>query len=349
MRKRRLVVTLLAVAAAIGILALLAPDSAGSGSFVALHRFLPGVGVPISDAAAPPGAGTFVLPADERSDLQIDALLSWVDNGGRLVVTDPSSALFDRFDVTTSRVAVVGDATLATDCVRTETLGVASIEVSASDRLLTSTQGAGCFARGDGSYALFIPHGQGTVVLVGGSSFMSDRSLNHADNAEFAMGVLGQGPVVMGTPSAPGPAVSVWTALPTGAKAVIWELIVAAGVFALARGRRIGRPVEEEPVSPIPSGELVHATARLYRSAKAVAFCGAVLRGWTADRLTRRTGVAPDADRGRLSVAIGRAAGVPVDDLEHALAGPDPADEEQLVALGQELETIATTIEGAPR
>jgi hypothetical protein len=186
-------------------------------------------------------------------------------------------------------------------------------------------------------------------VLTGGSSFLSDRSLNRADNAPFAMGVLGPGPVVIGPPRDPGRAVTVWAALPTAAKAVIWELIVAAGVFALARGRRIGWPVAEEPVSPIPSGELVHATARLYRSAKAVAFCGGLLRGWTATRLTKRTGVAPDPDPARVSVAIGRATGIPVDDLEHALAGPDPTNEEQLVALGQELETIATTIEGAPR
>ena len=349
MRRRRIVATILAIAGAIGILALLAPDSAGSGSLVALHRFLPQVGTPISDASTPPGAGTFVLPADRRTGVQVDALLSWVDSGGRLVVTDPSSEVFDRFGVTTSRVGVVGDVTLTTDCVRTETLGVAAIEVTASDRMLTSTQGAGCFAGSDGSYALFIPHGQGMVVLTGGSSFLNDRALNHADNAVFAMGVLGSGPVVIGSPSPPGPSVSTWTALPSGAKALILELAVAAGVFALARGRRIGWPVQEEPVSPIPSGELVHATARLYRSAKAVAFCATVLRGWTADRLTKRTGVAPDSDRTRLSVAIGRAASIPVEDLEHALTGPDPTNDEQLVALGRELETIATKIEGAPR
>jgi hypothetical protein len=348
-RRRRLVLVILGVVGAIAILALIAPEDAGPGNLVVLHRFLPRVGKSVSDGGLPSPTSVYVLPVDHRTGAEADTLLRWVESGGRLVLMDPSSAIYDRFDVTTSRVGVVGTTTLLNDCVRPETLGVQAIEVSSSDRLLTSTQGAGCFSRGGASYVLFIPHGEGMVVLTGGSSFLSDASLNLADNAAFTIGILGTGPVVIGPPNTPGVSMSLWAALPTGAKVVIWELIVATTLFALARGRRLGRPVPEEPLSPIPSGELVHATARLYRRGHAVAFCGAVLRRWTADRLTRRTGVARDTDPVRLSAAIGRATGVPVEDLERALAGPDPSNDDELVALGRELETVSDLIEGASR
>jgi hypothetical protein len=347
-RRRRAIAWIAGAAAAIGVLVLLTPESAGPGHLVALHRFLTNLGVEVTDADAPPQQGTYVLPVDRRSNEQLDPLLEWVFQGGRLVVTDPSSALFHRFDVTTGRVGVLGDSSLVTDCVRSETLGVATIEVSASDRLLSTGQGAGCFASGTGSYAVFIPHGSGTVVLVGGSSFLTDELLNRADNAVFVAGLVGPGPVVIGSSGVPA-STSFWGAVPTAAKAVVWELIVAAALFAFARGRRLGRPIEEEPISPIPSGELVDATARLYRRAHAAGFCGTVLQDWTAARLVRRTGVAPDADHARLAVALARSSDVPLERLEHALTAPAPANDEQLVELGRELESIADQIEGAPR
>jgi hypothetical protein len=352
-RRRRIVLWVAGVAVAIAILALLAPASAGSGGLVVLHRFLPAVGTPIQEGAEPPTSGTFFLPVDQRTDEEIDPLLSWVagSESRQLVVTDPSSAIFERFGVTTtSRIGFAGTTTILNDCVRPETLGVGAIEVSSSDRLLATTQGSPCFAIGDASYVVFVRHGSGTVVLIGGPSFLTDDLLNHADNAVFTLDLFGSGPVVVGPATPPTSASSsIWGVLPTGAKAVVWELIIATVVFAFARGRRLGRPIDEEPISPIPSGELVLATGRLYRRARAVAFCGSLLREWTAGRLTRRTGVAPDPDRARLSVALARTASVPVDRIKQVLAGPDPTTDEQLAALGRELESVADQIEGVPR
>jgi hypothetical protein len=74
-----------------------------------------------------------------------------------------------------------------------------------------------------------------------------------------------------------------------------------------------------------------------------------VLQDWTAARLTRRTGVAPDPDRARLSVALARSSDVPLERLEQALTAPAPTTDEQFVELGRELESIADQIEGAPR
>jgi hypothetical protein len=348
-RRTRVVLTILAVVGVTAIYASIAPENAGSGRLIVLHRFLPRVGVRVTDALDPPSTGTFLLVADERSRSQDEDLLRWVDAGGRLVVTDPRSELFSILDASSGRAGVFGTSTLATDCVRPEILGVEQLEISSSDHVLSVPAGDGCFAIGTRSYAQFVPHGSGVVVLLGGSSFLSDRLLSRVDNAVFAAGVLGSGPVTFGPPTAAGSSASLWALLPTRAKTVVWELIVAVLVFAAARGRRLGRPQPEAPLSPIRSGELVDATGRLYRRAHAAAFCADVLRRWTADRLARRLGIAAGVEPDRIAGAIARSAGVDPAVVEHALAGPVPTDDAQLVALGRELETVSEQIGGIAR
>ncbi len=97
-----------------------------------------------------------------------------------------------------------------------------------------------------------------------------------------------------GTPVAPGArSPGLWELLSGAAQLVIIEIVVAAVVFAIARARRLGRPVIEEPIAPIPAGELVRASAGLYRQARAVTFCGRLLRRSASERLARRVGAAP--------------------------------------------------------
>jgi hypothetical protein len=348
-RRTRVVITILGIVVVIAIYVAIAPENAGSGRLIVLHRFLPRVGVGVTDAVDPPSTGTFLLVADERSRGQDEDLLRWVEAGGRLVVTDPGSELFSILGASTSRAGVFGTSTLATDCVRPEILGVARLEISSSDHVLSVPSGAGCFAVGSRSYAEFVRHGSGVVVLLGGFSFLDDQLLREADNAVFATSVLGGGPVTFGPPRAVDASASPWALLPSRAKTVVWGVILAVLVFAVARGRRLGRPVPEDPLSPIRSSELVDATARLYRRAHATAFCADVLRRWTADRLARRLGIAPDVEPRRISGAIARSAGVDPAVVEHALAGPDPTDDQQLVALGRELETMSEQIGGTTR
>ena len=106
-RARRIVGWTVGVLAAVVVIATLTPQSAGPGHLIALHRFLSSLNVPVSDAAAPPSGGVYLLPADRRTDAQIAPLLAWTQGGGRLIVTDPSSAIFDRFGVRSSRAAIM--------------------------------------------------------------------------------------------------------------------------------------------------------------------------------------------------------------------------------------------------
>lgn len=335
------------------IWSLAVPDRLGSGELITLRRFLPAAGLEVHDAGAPPtDGGAFLLLVDRRTADQEEELLSWVDAGGRLIVTDPGSQLFDRFGVTSERAAVFGTTRLGPGCVRGETLGVGALEIAATDRVL-ATRGVatGCFPRGARSFALFLPRGRGEIVLTGGPSFLTDVLLNHADNAVFARALLDAGgPVVLGPSVPPSTARhSVWALLPTGAKSALWVLVLAALVFALARGRRLGRPVPEALISPIPAGELVSATARLYRRARVAAYCGELVRTWTGERVARRVGIPYDPDRRRLAATISNVTGLERDGIERALDGPEPRNDAELVALCRELEAMARRIEGAKR
>jgi hypothetical protein len=343
----------LAVASIVGLFAiftLLAPENGGPGKLVALHRFLPRMGIQVTDAEEPPPSGTYLLPLDRRTSEQEDELIAWASAGGRLVVTDPGSPLLARYDMTTSRVGIVGSTLLETDCVRAETQGVSTLDVDPSDRILShGPELLSCFGDASSGYVVFIPTGSGEVIFVGGSSFLTDERLQRADDAAFALGVLERGPVVIGPPTVDDGTVGLWSTLPPDARAAIWELAIATALFALARARRLGRPVPEEPLSPIPSGELVLASARLYRLGGAQAHCALLLRRWTADRLARRLGLGPDADPADLAPAVARATGRRLDAVEASLTGPDPVDGRGLVALARELEVLSESIEGAER
>jgi Domain of unknown function (DUF4350) len=351
-RRRRWLLASSAVIAGIAIFALIAPPE-GVG-LSALDRFLAASGLGIQHASAPPpGGGTFVLLLDRRTSEQDAVLLAWVKEGGRLVVADPGSPLFARYGVSGRRAGIFGTTVLTPGCARQETLGVGSLEVSATDQVLsTSTPDAAvCFSQDTAGYAVFLPLGRGEVVLLGGHSFASDALLDHADDAVLAHGLFDAGgPVVFGPPIPPDTARhSVWGLIPVRGKAVIWELVIAAILFALARGRRIGRPVPEVALSPIPSGELVRAAARLYRRAGARAFCAQTLRRATIDRIARRLGMPPDMDRQRQADAI--AGHLHPDDpaAPTVLRGPDPGTDQEFVALCRDLERFADHIEGAER
>jgi hypothetical protein len=208
-----------------------------------------------------------------------------------------------------------------------------------------------CAVQGSAGYAVFVPRGEGEVVLVGGASFMGDTLLNHADDAVFAHGLLDAGgPVVFGPPS-PIDATphSVWSLIPRSGKAVILELAIALVLFACARGRRVGRPVPEALLSPLPSGELVHATARLYRLAGARAFCAETLRGTMTERIARRLGLPPDPHHEQRTAAIERRIEDPDPSVPRILRGPDPTSDQEFVTLCRELERLANQIEGAER
>jgi hypothetical protein len=325
----------------LGVLIALVPRAESVESTLALRRFLAESGRQVSEGGPPPDAGgTYVILHDLRTPDEARSLLAWAASGGRLVVADPRSTLVTLSGASVGDpVGLVGTRTLEPACLAEEAAGVGSIAIRASDRSLRGGERfVSCFE----GHVLVRSHDQGTLVLLGGFTALTNEYLRRADNALLALRLAGSdGPVVFGPPLPAEIAASstgVWGAVPERAKVVIFAIVIAALAFAALRSRRLGRPPAEEPIVPIPASELVRATSRLYRRSRSLGYAARMMREATRDRVGRRLGVAAESEA--LPTVVANASGLPPDRVEEGLSGPDPRTDEELIRLGSLLSEI---------
>jgi hypothetical protein len=330
-------------------------DDAGPDGILALRRFLDRMGLEVIEAEDPPREGTFFLPSDFRGENEANRLLDWAREGGKLVVGSPYSRIADQLSID----ALPGSpgsygTTLERSpmCIIPETAGVTRVAVRGSDFNLRSPSpnAVSCFNESNRSYVTRVRTGRGEVVVLGGMSSMINANLSRVDNALFAHQLLAsEGPVVFGPPIGSGTAPrGVWAALPTPAKFVVIQLGFAFLIFALVRGRRLGRPVTEEPASPIPAGELVNARADLLRQARTTSFTIGLLQKRAARRLAKRIGVSSEVDVETLARLVGRSS-AESERLKRLLESPVPESDEALVEMARELEEEVRSLEKISR
>jgi hypothetical protein len=108
--------------------------------------------------------------------------------------------------------------------------------------------------------------------------------------------------------------------------AALW-LFVVAGVLALWRARRLGRVVEEPLPVVVRAAEAVEGRARLYRAAGARGTAAESLRAATRDRVVRRVGLPPGADRPAVVELLAERTGSEPTVLDALLYGDAPADD----------------------
>jgi hypothetical protein len=324
----------------------------GPGGVAALRRLLQARGVDVSSADEP-GAGTFFLVHDLRTSEQARPILDWVRSGGRLVVADPASELLAAAGIRRAAQPVAGfvpEQRVETDCVLPAIVGVDRIVAGALDAVYrVPPVGVGCFRRGAGAFLVRRPLGAGEIIALGGSTPLTNESLDEEDDVVLAWNVLGGpgGDVVFGTPLPAGASTppGLWGLLPDPARAVILQLAVAVLAYAVARGRRLGAPVEEAVPSPIPATELVVSVGDLYRRARASAHAAAILRDRFRARAGRRLGLGARPEEGKLSRAVAEATGVGPDDVARMQVGGHE-DERALVAAARQLERLERSMEG---
>ena len=335
-----------AIAVLVGLV-LLAPRAEDPEATLAVRRYLANIGFEVADAEQPPApGGTLVLLHDLRAADEARSILRWVEEGGKLVVADPDSAVLDMVGgAAAGPIGLVGTVELQPRCLAPEVVGVGRVTARASDTALLAHDDAfvSCFPAGDGALLLTRRYGEGRVTLLGGVGPLTNELLADADNAVLAAQVAGPGTEVVFAPPQPSGALvgaSAWDLLPDRARVVVVALILSGVGFALVRARRLGRPVREDPVAPIPASELVRATARMYRRAGAVAYCATLLREAYLGRLSRgRWAMAGGEAPVRM---VARATGLPQRRVEEILRGPDPHTDDALIRLGLELEELAT-------
>jgi hypothetical protein len=348
--RRRIVIA----AAVLGLvaLALLTPQSEDPNATAALRRFLGALGYEVADREGmPSGDGTLVLIEDVRSPEEARPILDWVERGGHLVVTSADSAIVGMAGGSVgATIGFVGVQVLEPGCVAPAVVGVGRLAISSTDLVLRSDDPAvvSCFPVADGALLLTRAYGDGRVTLMGGASAFTNALLRSEDNAVLGAGVIGPGrDVVFGPPAVSAPAATgIWDAMPEGARAAVVAVVVAAVAFALVRARRLGRPMQEEPIAPIPGSELVRAAGRMYRRAGATAYAGGLMRRAAVARMMRRLGATDARD---LPGAMARASGLTPERVEEILTGVDPRNDDELMELGAELDGLTARAEMGSR
>ena len=205
----------------------------------------------------------------------------------------------------------------------------------------------GCYAVGGDATLLRLPE-QGAVLLGDGTPFTNDR-LDDRGNAALSLGLLGGRPGgVLWLVPRPGRAVagerSLRDLLPDGVLLGALQLLVAAGVLALWRARRLGRVVEEPLPVVVRAAEAVEGRSRLYRAAGARGSAADALRAATRERLARRVAASTAPERSVLVPLVADRTGDPAEVVDALLYGGSPTDDAALVRLADDLHALETTV-----
>jgi len=348
-----LAATLLALVSATGPSGRLDPDSYAPGGSRAVAELLRERGVPVRRldtvdavvAASGPDTTVVIGVPQALADAELEQLGGL---GGGLVVVGAQDEQLDALDLParTRGLALVDQRGPACE------LAVANLagEVDTGGRTYEATQGAstGCYAASGDATLLVLPD-RGATLLGDGAPLTNER-LDERGNAALALGVLGEreGGVLWLVPR-PGRVVpegrpSLRELMPDGLLLGALQLLVAVGVLALWRARRLGRVVEEPLPVVVRAAEAVEGRSRLYRAAGARGSAGEAVRVATRERLLRRLGLASGTDRQALVTVVAERTGRAPSAVDVLLYGGAPTDDAALARLLADLRTLETTL-----
>ena len=132
--------------------------------------------------------------------------------------------------------------------------------------------------------------------------------------------------------------------VPTGVSLALLQVLLAGTLYALWRGRRVGRPlVEPQPVA-VAASELTRAVGGLLARTGDPGRAAALLRQDAGRRLATRLGLPPQAGPEVVAEAAAARAGRDPVQVHRALAGPDPTDEDGLLRLAVELDALCQEV-----
>jgi hypothetical protein len=327
------------------------PDGTGPNGLGGLRLLLEELGTDVELTTEPNGSSDIVAVLADGlilSDAQLDALERHLDRGGTVVVTDPLSELTP---VVTSDFTFGGFES-------SEPLGPGDCDIEALDDLdrievfqsaLYTTEGAvgSCYGRDGQAFVTVHAAGEddeGTLVSVGGTRPFTNELLGDRDNAALAAALLAPsdgGRVSWITADTEGtPTDSLTDLVSPSIRQGLVQLLLAFVVLALARGRRLGAPLDEPLPTPIAGSELVVAVGDLLQRTRSPGAAAELLRRDARRVLCERLGLAPGAD---VELVADRVAGISSIEREavvEALAATTVVSDEELLEVATRIETI---------
>lgn len=295
------------------------------------------------DAEPPLTVGTRAwLPVDALDGDSRGAWATWVEQGGHLVVSDPTSELHDLPRLGSDQLVGGGDR--RADCDRFADLG--AIRQGDWQGLEVPAGAQGCFPVGqeEGAWLVQLDRGAGRLTVLGSTEPFTNALLDAADNAVLAAALLGPAPgerlVVIPRPSEPAETGGLLALIPPGVWQLLALLVLALLLAVVWQGRRDGVVVAESLPPVLPSAELARSLAGLLQRAGDRADTAERLRRDHRRRATAALGLSPDLDPAALVHEVAGRTAVARDDAEVALlpgAVHDDADLVEVAAAGHRL------------
>ena len=322
-----------------------ATSSGGAHALVALMRDH-GVDVVVADdvaaverAARP---DTLVLTVQTFHLVDEDLLRRLAAVPGDRLIIEPVSRTREILAPEVRRDAA-GSVGGSPDCDLREATRAGDVQLGASDTFEASgdVPVTRCY---EGAVVRYIDAGR-TVTVVGTSDFMTNSGLLKQGNAALAMNLAGAQPRVIWyapqrTEGESSGGATLSDLIPDRVRWIVWQLCLAVLLVALWKGRRIGPLVAEQLPVVVRASETVEGRGRLYRSRRASDRAADALRTAALQRLLPRLGLGPNADPGAVVQTIAQRSRQDPEAVRHALFGPPPATDTDLVNLAHALDNI---------
>jgi hypothetical protein len=373
--RRGFVVVGLVLVALVVVLVVAAPDRRSSGppfdpsstdpdGTRAAMELAERLGADVDVRSSIPDGSTDVVVVFEDV-LDVDAaqrLQTWTEDGGRLVLADPYSAVTPIAEPVD--VGIFDDVvTLDPDRCDLGSIGGAEAfepVVSPVPAFRFEVEGAvrTCYGDGDRAALVAADAGAGTVVAFGAPRAFTNEYLDEEGNAGLFAALVVPEPGVRvavlvpgddGDELDPGEPGGLGDVLPDGALFAIAQLAVAFVVYALHRARRLGRPVPEDPPVEVAGSELVRAVGTMRQRAGERDRAAMSLRRSARLQLISRFGLPVESSPEAVAASVAARTGLDADRLSAALVDRSLPDEDALRALGAELDALVATALGQGR
>lgn len=319
----------------------------GAKALVVLLRQY-GATVTLDPGVPGPGQGSALVLDDQLDAARRTQLAAWVSGGGRLVVADPASSLQPGVPTPVSNGFTTEDLNPTGPC---PALGLADVEQLSIGASLVLRPPIGrtvisCYSGvlSDGESASFVVAeqvGAGQVIGLGGAGVWTNARLADADNAAFAVDLLAPDSsrgvdILIASPGGSGNQ-SALSLLNPRLRLAVLQLLVAFGVLAWWRGRRLGRPVVENAPVRIAGSELVVAVSGLLARTNNRDASARQLRARACAVLGERLGLGARATVDQIADAAASRSPVPRDRVVALLTNAPLEDDPALVRLAHSL------------
>ena len=231
------------------------------------------------------------------------------------------------------------------------TAGPSSLRVIDPDAGATA-----CYGNDDDGYGLIsLDRGDTDLLLLGATDALSNGDIISADNAAFALQLLGQhNTLVWYTPSfadvSGSGGVKTYDELaPDWVLPVVWLTALTLVTAALWRGRRFGPLVIEKLPVTVRSSETMQGRARLYEKTAARLHTLDALRIGSIRRLAVLCGMGSTASVDDVINRITTLIDQPVVQLRMLLVDVNPANDSELLSLSDELLALEQRVASAIR